>query len=102
MSTVCAESLTGWWRFASVEPGNLWPSATVKTLVDSRPVWIKGSPTMLALEVHAMPYAADGMDPFSTPSLSFFSVRDLVSASDSGAGVVLSIMVFALSRVVAL
>ena len=42
------------------------------------------------------------MDPFSTPSISLFYVRDLVSASDAGAGVVVSFMVFAISRVVAL
>ena len=42
------------------------------------------------------------MEPFSTPSISFFSVRDLVSESDLRAGVVVSLMVFALSRVVAL
>ena len=52
MSNVCTGSLTGWWSFASVEPGVLWPSTTVKTLVDGWPVWMKGSPTMPALEVH--------------------------------------------------
>ena len=33
------------------------------------------------------------MDSFSTPSISVFSVRDLVSTSDAGAGVVVSLMV---------
>ena len=33
-----AGSLTGWCNFASMEPGFFWPSATVKTLVDGRPV----------------------------------------------------------------
>ena len=54
MSNVRAGSLTGWWSFASVEPGFLWPSATVKTLVDGRNVWMRGSCTMPALEVHAL------------------------------------------------
>ena len=41
------------------------------------------------------------MDPFSTTSLSLYSVRDLVSASDAGAGIVVSHMVFVISIVVA-
>ena len=85
-----------------MDPGVLWPSATSKALVDGRPVWMKVSPTMPELEVHAFSYAAEGMDPFSTLSLSLFYVRDLVSVSDAGAGAVVSLMVFSLSRVVAL
>ena len=54
MYNVCAGSLTGWFSFASVEPGVLWPSATVKNLMDGQPVWMKGSPNMPALEVHAL------------------------------------------------
>ena len=41
------------------------------------------------------------MEPFSTPSLSFFPVGALVSASDAGAGAVVSLIVFALSRLLA-
>ena len=40
------------------------------------------------------------METISTPSISF-SVRSLVSASDGGAGVIVSLMVFVLSIVVA-
>ena len=54
MYTVRDGSLTVWWSFASVEPGVLWPSAAVKTLLDGQPVWMKVSPTMPALEVHAV------------------------------------------------
>ena len=42
------------------------------------------------------------MDPFSNPSISLSSVRDLVSAIDAEAWIVVSLMVFALSRVMAL
>ena len=38
------------------------------------------------------------MEPFSTPSLSFSSVRALVSASDAGAGAGVSLIVFEFSR----
>ena len=43
---------------------------------------------MPALEVHAVSETAERMEPFSTPSLSFFSVRAFVSASGAGAGAV--------------
>ena len=41
------------------------------------------------------------MEPLSTTSLSFFSVRNLVSASNAGAGEVVSLIVFTFSRVLA-
>ena len=99
MSTVRAGSLTGWCSFASVEPGVLWPSATVKTLVDGRPIWMKGSPTMPALEVNAVSLAAEEMELFRTPSLGFFSVRALVSASEAGTEAVVSLIVLEFSRI---
>ena len=42
------------------------------------------------------------MEPFISPSLILFYVRSLVFASNAGAGVVVLLMAFALSRVVAL
>ena len=54
MYTVRAGSLTGWWSFASVEPGVKWPYSTVKTLLDGQPVLMKVSLTMPELEVHSV------------------------------------------------
>ena len=54
MSTVRAGCFTGWWSFASVDPGVFGPSGTLKTLVDGQPVWMKVSPIMPELEFYAV------------------------------------------------
>ena len=74
MSTVCAISHTGWWSFATLDPGVLCPVATVNILVDGWSVGMNGSPSSPALEVHAVSYTAEGMDPSRTPFLSCHSV----------------------------
>ena len=63
MSTVRAGSCTGWWSFSIVDLGVRWLSATVKTLVNGWPVWMKVSPIMPVLEVHMVSYAAEEMGP---------------------------------------
>ena len=68
MSTVRAGSRTGCYRFATLDPGVLFPVETVNILVNGWSVGMKGSPSIPALEVHAVSYAAEGMDPSRTPS----------------------------------
>ena len=54
ISTVQAGSLTGWWSFATVDPGVLQSSSTEKILMDGWLVCINGSPIITAFEVHAV------------------------------------------------
>ena len=54
MSTVRAGLCTGWCNLAMLDPGVQRPSATENTLVDFWVVCINSSPTMMALEVHAV------------------------------------------------
>ena len=71
MSTVRAGSRTGWCSFATLDPGVLCPVATVNILVDGWSVGMNGSPSSPALEVHAVSYAAEGMEPSRIPFLIF-------------------------------
>ena len=70
MSTVRAGSCTGWCSFAPLDHGVLCPVATVNILVDGWSVGMNGSPSSPVLEVHAVSYAAEGMEPSRTPFLS--------------------------------
>ena len=54
-----------------------WMAARAKILVDGRLVWMYGSLTFLACEVHAVSYAADGIEPFNMPLLSCSVVMGL-------------------------
>ena len=70
MSTVRAGSRTLWWSFSTLKPAVAWTSARANILVDGLLVWMNGSLTMPAWEVHDVLYAADGIKPFNTPFLS--------------------------------
>ena len=52
-----------------MEPRVLNPIATLMTLVDASSVGINGLPNSPVLEVQAIPYAAEGIDPSRTPAL---------------------------------
>ena len=71
MYTVRAGLRTGWCSFATLDPWVFCPVATVNILVDGWSVGVNGSPSSPAMEVHAVSYAAEGMEPSRTPFLSF-------------------------------
>ena len=74
MSTVRAGSLTGWYSFETLDPGVLFTVATVNILGDGWSVGMNGSLYIPGLEVHAVSYAAEGMEPSRNPFLSCPSV----------------------------
>ena len=75
MSTVRAASRTRWCSFATLDPGVLCPVATVNIFVDGWSVGMNGSLSSTVWEVHAVSYAAEGMEPSRTPFFSCPSVR---------------------------
>ena len=75
MSTVRAGSRTGWCSFETLDPGVLFPVATVNIFVYGWSVGMNGSPSSPAWEVHAVSYAAEGMEPSMTPFCSCPYVR---------------------------
>ena len=81
VSTVRAGSHTGWCNFANMEPRVLNPGVTVKTLVDVSSVRMNGLPGSPVLEMQAMSYAAEGIDPSRTPALSTASLSCSVYAA---------------------
>ena len=70
----------------------------MKTLVDGWLVWMKVSPTIPALEVHAVLWAAEGIEISITPSFSSCSVSFLDFESGRGVGILAAPMALACSN----
>ena len=74
MSTACAGSCTGWFSFATMEPGALYPIATVNTLVNTLVAGMNEMPNTPVLEVQDVLYPDEGMIQSRAPALSFSSL----------------------------
>ena len=82
MLTVSTGSRTLFYILDMWVSGVGWPYFSAKILVDLFSVWMNGSPTIPAWGLHAVYPAADGIDPSSTPLLTFCSVSTVCLVRD--------------------